>query len=291
MITDWVVGSEHKLGDVSQVPLFLRKPSRDIPLIDLSKATWVGPASIVALAAHAHRLVAKGYQPRFIPPINADLARYITRIGLKRTMSDLGISCDLPTVTPNNEINQKNLVELAHFSCERDVSKLIEILTYRKLDPDVLRPLAVSLSEMGNNVANHAEVDCGYMAAQVTSNGELLRFAVADSGVGILATLRSKGAESHKNAINMALQGISQTGRVGRGQGFRNMKAAIASVGGIAHLLSGDTRAAIHPEHTAFWQYGQIVSGTIFDAQIPLRTSQTPCTRQLLERNQAQASV
>jgi len=259
-----------RFGDVTQVPLFFQKQQADRPRLDMSGAKWVGPAQMVSLAAYAQMLSFQGYAPVFVPPEDMGVANYMSRMGVRYVLEQLHIESYLPIVKANKSLNQESLVELQSFSDESEITSLIEIILNRGLPLEVVEPLCVALSEMGNNVAQHARVDFGFIAAQVTNNGNNLKFAVADSGVGVLGTLKGKGAKSHRQALEMAVAGVSEMNGTGRGQGFSAMRKAISSVGGVAHLLTGDTMATWRANQGVSYEtYFQSFQGTIFDAMIP----------------------
>ena len=60
-------------------------------------------------------------------------------------------------------------------------------------DPQAARALHIALGEVGSNVCQHAR-SIGFMAAQTIAEHGVLRFAVADTGVGLRATLSGLGA-------------------------------------------------------------------------------------------------
>lgn len=270
LTVDWVAHEHLTMGDATQIPLFLEESTRKLCIADLTKASWVGPATLVALAAHLDRNMRESREACVLAPADHGLANYISRMGFGKLLSKMKIEHNLPTVSSDLALNAKSLVEISRFSSEAEVSDLIEILTYRRLDPDILEAMCEILSEMGNNVPQHSRVEYGFMGAQVVNNGHLLRVSVADGGVGLRATLSKRGAETDRQALSLALNGQSEIDAPGRGRGFLAMQAAVRKHGGYAHLLSGKSRAVISPSSVTYWTYQNSYMGTVFDAALPI---------------------
>jgi hypothetical protein len=238
---------------------------------DLSQSQWVGPATLVALAAFLERqLTLEGRDVKVLAPTDENLSRYISRMGFGRLLNEMGVSHNFGSVRANRDLNAKSLVEVSRFSKVSDVEELIEILTYRELPPPLLDVMCEVLSEMGNNVPQHARVRHGYMAAQVTENGTALKLSVADGGVGILATLSEQGAQSGRQAIQLALAGVSETKRAGGGRGIRSMAESIKGSRGRAFLLSGQDMMTVTTTGHSPWLHQLGFPGTVFDAALPL---------------------
>ena len=272
---DWIAEPFLRGGDAAEIPSHLSGArDNDICKVDLSRARWVGPATIVGLAAFLDRETRTGRSAVVSSPENFDLACYLSRMGMGRLLDEMRITHDFPVVRADPKINARALVELGRFRNESDVTQIIELLTYRDL-PDELRDVMCTLiSEMGNNVPQHAQVEHGYIAAQVINDGATLRLAVADTGVGMLATLRPRDATTDMGALKLALAGVSESTEPGRGRGIPAMRSAIGDWGGQAVLLSGGAMARVTSQRDAYWAYpGQrYYPGTVFDAALPLRT-------------------
>ena len=101
-----------------------------------------------------------------------------------------------------------------------------------------------ALHEMVENALIHSNssfpVIVGYLALD-----SLAQFCVADTGIGILASLRSSTdydyLKGHNNAIRKALQdGVSRFGFRRGGFGFREVFKAVASQWGLLRFRSGE---------------------------------------------------
>lgn len=93
----------------------------------------------------------------------------------------------------------------------------------------------------------------------------LTRMDVADAGVGVLATLRPRGATTDAEAVDMALVGTSELGPE-RGRGLPSLVEALAGTGGTGSLWSGSARVRLdghRPAVAAPSLQGTLVSFTV----------------------------
>lgn len=120
----------------------------------------------------------------------------------------------------------------------------------------VAQSLTASLREMESNIHEHSEAAAtGILAFQ--GRPSVFEFVAADSGVGILATLREDqefgDLTDHGLAMHAALQDdVSRHGRgTGHGQGFRDLFLGLAHLNADLRFRSGDHALLIsgpHPE-------------------------------------------
>lgn len=105
--------------------------------------------------------------------------------------------------------------------------------------------LAAAMEEMEGNIHDHAQApDTGVLAFRAARR--VFEFAVADRGIGLLASLRScpeyEGIEDHGLALETALKdGTSRFGsNSGHGHGFRDMFLGLMNLQGSLRFRSGD---------------------------------------------------
>lgn len=268
---DWVTDASLREGGAAEIPSHLAPAASDATCsADLSRARWVGPATLVGLAAFLDRETRNGRSAVVVKPEDLGLARYLSRMGVGRLLDEMEIDHDFPDVRADASLNGTSLVELRRFRDEGEVAQMIEILTHRDLPNELRDVMCTLLSEMGNNVPQHAQVQHGFIAAQVVNYGTILRLAVADTGVGMLATLRPK-ATTDRDALRLALSGTSEYPDPGRGRGIPAMRSAVGEYGGQAVLLSGQSMVRVTPRGDAYWTYpDSSYPGTVFDAELPL---------------------
>lgn len=102
-----------------------------------------------------------------------------------------------------------------------------------------------ALGELRSNIYEHAEAaETGLVAFRATVT--TFEFVVADTGIGVLASLRCcadyADLENHGNALRLALtEGCSRFGsESGRGMGFRPLFVGLANLNGALRFRSGD---------------------------------------------------
>ena len=95
------------------------------------------------------------------------------------------------------------------------------------------------VAEMALTVADHAGA-VGYVAAQTLPQAGAVKFAVADAGRGLRATLSVRGAGSDDEAVQMALSGWSRLDAPGRGTGLPTTLRELTALEGSMFLLSGE---------------------------------------------------
>jgi hypothetical protein len=239
-------------------------------VVDLRDVRWVDPVHLVSVAAAAEAASRDGLGFRLHAPAAADRARYAARMRLGDVVSELGGTHDLPAVPHAGGAD--NLVEVGRLRGSADVVRLARLVYTRvaELDPDLAHALHQGIAEIGQNVCDHAQ-SVGFVAAQTIPRRGELRFAVADPGVGMLATLRARGADTDQRAIDLALHGVSRLDR--RGTGLPATVRAVGRLGGYFYLASGAAATMLTPlRHTT--SEGAPFRGTLVEGRVP--TSRRP---------------
>lgn len=104
--------------------------------------------------------------------------------------------------------------------------------------------LVAAINEIYGNIIDHSErVASGYVA--YATNGNTFEFVIADSGVGILNSLRKNPAYTHildsGTALEHALsEGVSRLQELGHGFGFRPIFVGLANISTRVRFRSGD---------------------------------------------------
>lgn len=211
---------------------------------DLTRATWVEPVGLVMLAALAERQVRQGGAVKLLAPTNPDVARYLSRMHLGIVLDALGQEHDLPSV---NARDTGELVELRRFSGTHEPDQLGKML-FDKTESNkrVARALHQSIAELGVNVPEHADLEYGYVAAQTTYGGTMVRFAVGDGGRGVAAGFDP--APTDTEALRDVLQGKSRMNEAGRGRGLAKAQKLVLELGGSLHMISGGAYRTHYPK-------------------------------------------
>ncbi len=239
-------------------------------VVDLREVAWVDPVHLVSVAALAEAARRDGLKFRLRAPTAPQRARYAARMRLGDVVESLGGEHDLPSV--DDDSGAENLVEVAVLRAPPDVRRLAELVheRVRDLDGALAHALHQGVSEIGENVCEHAR-SVGYVAAQTIPRRGELRFAVADPGVGLRATLAARGADSDRGAIELALAGVSRTEH--GGTGVRQTVSAVTSLDGYFYLASGGASAMVTGRRSTH-SSGATFDGTIVEGRVPTRRAE-----------------
>ncbi|HEY2273422.1 MAG TPA: ATP-binding protein [Jatrophihabitantaceae bacterium] len=249
---------------LASTKVFTRHGTR---IVDLRDVRWVDPVHLVSVAAEAEAAHREGLSFELRGPSAPDRARYASRMKLGEVVSSLGGTHDLPPVTESRRV--EHLVEVARLRTSVDVVGLATLVHSRviELDADLAHALHQGVAEIGQNVCDHAQ-SVGFVAAQTIPRRGELRFAVADPGVGLLATLRARGASSDSSAIDLALTGVSRLPGGGRGTGLPSTVRAVTHLGGYLYLASGGSAAMLTQQRRTN-SGGPRFAGTLVEGRVP----------------------
>jgi hypothetical protein len=234
-------------------------------VVDLREVGWIDPVHLVSVAAVAEAAHRDGLAFRLRGPSSPDRSRYASRMKLGEVVTELGGTHDLLSVTDRSA--SAHLVEVARLRTPVDVMRLATLVYERvaELDTDLAHALHQGVAEIGQNVCDHA-CSVGFVAAQTIPRRGELRFAVADPGIGLLATLRGQGADTDRAAIDLALHGVSRLGR--RGTGLPDTVKAVTRLGGYFYVASGLSSAILTPARRTISD-GPVFGGTLVEGRVP----------------------
>jgi hypothetical protein len=250
----------------------LRPAQQDgVRRIDLADLRWMPPSAMVATAAQAHRAHLDGTGFELRGPTDSEPAHYAARMRLGRVLSDLGATHDLPTARAHDR--EEDLIEVVRIDSADTVDRLAR-LVYRKVLPrggkDLATALHRSVGEVGENVMDHSGT-IGYLAAQTLPRRRELLIAIADAGVGMLATLAHRGVLSHEAAIALATQEqVSRYDEPDRGRGLPSALHLIGGQSGSLYIASGTAAIRHFPTTRRYLRADDAFDGTIVEARIPL---------------------
>jgi anti-anti-sigma regulatory factor len=236
-------------------------------VIDLAEVSFLDPVHLVGVAAAAQLAHRQGSRLR-LTGLTEEQAYYAARMHLGRLIEQFGGEHTLPSVRERDL--HDSLLEVQPLATERDVRDLTA-LVYRRVyghDPEVAHALYVALAEVGSNVCDHAQ-SIGFMAAQTIAEHGVLRFAVADAGVGLLGTLTGRGATDDRTALNMALSGTSRSDLPGHGTGLPRTVDIVSALGGEILLASGSAATRATGRGRQHHQLADRFTGTIFEGAVP----------------------
>ena len=235
--------------------------------LDLTDLHWLDPLHLVGVATHA-LLAQRAGSRLLLSGLPTDQANYAARMHLGRIVELFGGEHDLPEV--NERDRQDRLLEIQPLRNAADVERLSELVYLRLAEHNepAAQALQLAIGEVGSNVCEHAS-SIGFMAAQTIAEHGVLRFAVADAGVGLRATLASIGARDDRHAVRLALAGERRRRTPGRGYGLPATVRIITELKGELLLASGLAAARVNRSGSRERRLDLAFHGTIFEGSVP----------------------
>lgn len=237
--------------------------------VDLRPVPWLDPLHLVCVAA-----AARDGAPFDLLGPTGEPASYAARMHLGEVLDRYGARHALPRVREHDR--RDVLVETTEVRDATGVRALAE-LVFDKVAPTdrhLAAGLFTSLAEISANVNEHAQ-SVGFVAAQTVVAAGVIRFAVADAGVGMLHTLRARGARDSRTAIGMALSGTSRVDEATHGRGLPSVVRDLAALDG--HLLIASHDAVTTVDRTGRTHGSARVpfAGTVLEGRVPLADRRT----------------
>ena len=271
------VPAHGRLSGLDLHQALLQTQGRNIT-VDLSAATFVEPAGLIAIAVIVEGAALARVPVKITMPADSGCNTYLRRMRLAETLSALVIPHNLLSVREHPLGD--NLTELRRFyepSGLDAVSERVVALLRAKGDEDV-QGLYTAINETGSNVIQHSERGGGYLALQRFPGSKDVAFAVGDSGIGVrkaYSKTYSKGraVSTDSEALVLAAQlHESSTHEPGRGRGLSNVIKAACSRSGTVTILSGTAQATFEPRAIAprVVRLGAALGGTIVQGRIAL---------------------
>ncbi|WP_140162871.1 hypothetical protein [Agreia sp. VKM Ac-1783] len=239
--------------------------------IDLGSVTFALPHGIVSLASLIDWLTRQEVAVSVRAPRNPDVARYITRTHLPEFMSQRFVSHDFPQIRERDQ--GMRMVELVPVTNSESVAGLAESVFWfaKDHDEETAKNLYRAVCELGENIPSHAGTDMGFLFAQYFPYKRRYQFALADSGVGPLAKLATRGASSHAHALTLAVTpGVSSSRDATRGYGLSTIRETLINIGGNLNLASGDSFVTFnrHNVDGRFASLGGVIRGLVAHGEV-----------------------
>lgn len=215
-------------------------------VVDLTDMRFVDAFGLVAIVVQIDGGLRHNQGVRVIHPVDLNVQRYLSRMGLREYMESVGFEGDqLPAVSYQDLSDQ--LIELTACHSVLDYEKLGD-LVFQKIDgprfyPELTNAVYAGILELGQNVLDHSASERGWVAAQTYKQGkpgEYLVFAVGDAGRGLREGLAVHSPTSDRHAIELAVtEGVSGTGDTARGYGLPTIVTDAREMGGWTQICSG----------------------------------------------------
>jgi len=196
------------LGNINH---FLNKfdPSEPDKLEITANPKWISVHPVVLCMIAA---IGQPVNPKNITcKIEAASGHYLQRMGL---FDFLGIDSGM-RIEEHEPAGR--FIPLTQISSSDDLTHFLrEMVPLLHLNPDYVKPIQYTISELVRNVLEHAYTDAGaIVAAQYFKKTNTIRIGIVDTGIGIQASIRgSHSVSSDQEAIKLALTpGITGTTR------------------------------------------------------------------------------
>jgi hypothetical protein len=222
--------------------------SADRPLIDLSSLQFIEPFAVIYLGQFIryHNRYGK-YVDVKMPPSGSQVRKYLARV---RFWERFRFSADV--------IEREGLLR---FSSTTSLNDIVDIVDAPYADEDVYDMVAevlrrgtvktdaktvlMTVSELVDNFAQHADVDLATLAVQYYPNLHRFVVAIGDSGEGIRATL-SRNPEyayladrPHSEALAMAFEPLVSQ-HPNRGMGLTDVLEGVVACNGSLRVASNN---------------------------------------------------
>jgi len=213
----------------------------DIEPLDLSHMKFCDPAGTVALSAYAATAARKLKRP--LPLQGWDSGSYLSRVGFK---SLAGYRDDFPRTRLDSD-RLTSLIEVATAKERQSARKdVLNVLGVHHVGARMV--LDYCLEEMLRNVEDHADSPVNaLLQAQYYDNRKQVVMAIADTGYGILHSLRQRhqsiadDEEALKNALKAGVSGRNTRKGTNAGLGLTVSSSLVTKMGGTFQLVTGDT--------------------------------------------------
>lgn len=238
--------------------------------LDLSAVAWTYPSGLVAVACISRAASSL----RIAWPASVDQQRYLSRMNLDRVIRER--HPDVPAL-PSVRRRPAQLCELAFFQQIRDVDRLSDLVRSHADSSGIPSEWAWALEEgaweICTNALTHSQWDGGFLAAQHFAQRREIEYAVGDSGIGILASLRV--AYPHLvddgSAIMKAREyGVSRFGQDLQGAGLSETIDQVSALGGRVVVRSGTATVSFTRDAATTMPSELPWKGTLVKVVLPL---------------------
>ncbi len=241
-------------------------------ILDFSQCTKAYPNCMVPLIVSVRAARSRGLKFRCELPRQKSLMNMFIRANWAHYL-------DPERFAPSEERYDKHLAVTRFTSLKEQQSAVNTVLDVvmrsLRLDRSLISALEWSINELTDNVLNHAEsADGGFVQLTTHRERDWLAFCVADSGRGMLESMREAypRLRYHEDAIADAVRaGFTRNKDFGQGNGLAGCLRIATEASGHLAITSGDnctTWRGTSPR--AYTQKGIMFTGTVVDLQFSL---------------------
>lgn len=220
-------------------------------VLDFSMCEWAFPNGMIPLLSGADTLRREKVDVSVTLPDKEDLARLFLNTNWAHFLEPVRFS---KSDTPHDRH-----LATQRFSDFDQQQKLVNdfmdvVMRNMTLERDVIAGLEWSINEITDNVLNHAEcAEGGVVQVSTFTDARKIAFGVADSGRGILSSLREGHPElrTDAQAIGEAMKvGITRNPDAGQGNGIAGALRIAAMSEGSFEITSGRAQIVMRADRT-----------------------------------------
>lgn len=245
-----------------------RKP-KDTVIFDFSSVRKAFANGMLGIIATVTELRRQGTTTVIKLPNQSDALRFFFATSWAHLLD--------PMLRDRYHHNNKHFVR--HFSGFEEIPPIVNhfmemIMGHIQMPGDVLAALEWSITEVCDNIINHAESKTGgFLQVIAYPRNDLVAFTVADAGKGILQSLREgfPGLNNDLDAIKEAIKaGVTRNRDAGQGNGLAGTSRIAAMTGGSLDILTGSGRLLLQKDKQipAVFAGARQFAGTCVSGQI-----------------------
>lgn len=250
-------------------------------VFDFSQSSWFSPFFLAPFASFCGELIENGNKVQIISPVQARVKNYLEKVGFPEGLKPDHLHDWKKKL---NSFANKNYLPILNFptarlkestsSREQFLGLANEILQKQVGLPEGVKSgVFYIISEMTENIVEHAQCERGWAMAQYYPEKGYLDFCISDNGLSILGSYNRHGYDIANNfvALESALNGKStKYDGIERGTGLRTSRAILVNgLDGKFCLISGDALFAHSSDIEGYYSLETAWNGTILALRIP----------------------
>lgn len=230
--------------------LFRETSNTDLTL-DFSRVLQAYPNGVLPIISSVTEIRGEGHNVYVKLPHNNNIRRLFRSVNWAHFLA--------PSQFDKSESTHDRHLVTRNFLDEKEQFQIVNdfmdvVLRSMQLPKDIISGLEWSINEITDNVLNHSKSkNGGYVQVSTYPTNGQIAFAVADSGRGILASLKEgfPSLRTDIQAIGEAVKaGVTRNPKYGQGNGLAGSLRVATISGGSLEITSGKARIISTPEET-----------------------------------------
>lgn len=226
----------------SAINMFKESSNQDLTL-DFSKVMQAYPNGVLPIISSITEIRDEGYNVYVKLPHNENVRRLFRSVNWAHYLA--------PSQFEKSEAMHDRHLVTRNFKDEKEQFQIVNdfmdvVLRNMELPKDIISGLEWSVNEITDNVLNHSKSkNGGFVQASTYPTNGVIAFAVADSGRGILESLKEgfPSLRTDTQAIGEAMKaGVTRNPKYGQGNGLAGSLRVTTLTGGSLEITSGKAR-------------------------------------------------